>query len=133
MNYFKILGLLYGIIALLKPFYMHILPWDEFKGLKKTYAKKRPVWIIWVSIFGVLLTAFTWYMELTTDYKHSTIISVIMSITLIKAINLLFNYQKFHLWIKKTANPKKSNKLVLIDIVVGIIGLIIIILSLEFL
>jgi len=29
MNYFKVLGIVFGLAAFLKLFYMHFLPWDE--------------------------------------------------------------------------------------------------------
>jgi hypothetical protein len=42
MNYFKVLGIVFGLAALLKPFYMHLLPWDENQFIEKFYSEKRP-------------------------------------------------------------------------------------------
>lgn len=61
MNYFKVLALIFGLVALLKPFYMHLLPWNENAFIANSYTQKRPVWIIPVVILGLFMVAFTWY------------------------------------------------------------------------
>lgn len=85
MNYFQILGIGFGLIAFLKPFYMHVIPWDENKFIAKAYSEKRPGWIIPVAVLGLLLVGFTWYKELTTDIRYSLIITIMFSLTAIKA------------------------------------------------
>ena len=59
MNYFKILGVTFGLIAFLKPFYMHLLPWDENRFIAKAYTEKRPGWIIPVALIGLALVGST--------------------------------------------------------------------------
>jgi hypothetical protein len=86
MNYFQILGVVFGIIAFLKPFYMHILPWDENKYIAKAYSKKRPDWIFPVAGIGISLVGFTWYKEFSTDIKYSLIFTILFSLTAIKAV-----------------------------------------------
>ena len=129
MNYFKALGLIFGLIAFLKPFYMHILPWDENKFLEQTYAEKRPTWILPVAISGILLVCFTWYMELTTEIPYSIIITVMFSITAVKALVLIFDYKRFYQWVAGMLSKDKGKKIILVDILTGIFGLIMIVLS----
>lgn len=130
MSYFKILGIVFGLAAMLKPFYMHLIPWDENKLIAKAYSKKRPKWIVPVAIIGLLLVALTWYKELTTDVAYSMVITIIFSLTSIKALLFIFDYEKFQNWVAGMLAEKEGKKIVLIDIVAGIFGLIVIVASL---
>jgi len=130
MNYFKILGIAFGLAAMLKPFYMHLIPWDENKFIAKAYTEKRPRWIVPVAIAGLLLVAFTWYKELTTDVAYSMVITIIFSLTAIKALLFIFDYQKFQKWVAGMLAEKKGRKIVLVDIAAGLLGAIIIVSSL---
>jgi len=130
MNYFKVLGIVFGLAAMLKPFYMHLIPWDENKYIAKAYAQKRPKWIVPVAILGLLLVAFTWYKELTTDIAYSMVITLLFSLTAIKALLFIFDYEKFHKWIAGMLAEKKGQKIVWVDIAVGVFGLIVIVASL---
>jgi hypothetical protein len=132
MNYFEILGIVFGSIAMLKPIYMHILPWDENKYIEKAYAEKRPRWIIPLAIFGLLLVGFTWYKELTTDIQYSLVITILFSLTAIKAIMLLLDYKKFQQWIAGMLKKDKGRKIVVVDILAGFLGLIIVLSAIGF-
>ncbi len=129
MNYFKALGIIFGLIAFLKPFYMHILPWDENRFLEKTYTEKRPAWIVPVAAAGLLLVCFTWYMELTTDIPYSIIITVMFSLTAVKALVLIFDYKKFYQWVAGMLSKDKGRKIIVVDVFAGIFGLIMIVMS----
>jgi len=129
MNYFKILGLAFGIVAFLKPFYMHILPWDENRFIKNTYSEKRPWWIIPVALAGLALVAFTWYRELTTEIRYSMLITIMFSLTAIKSILFIVDYKAFQKWVAGMVQKEKSRKIVVVDILAGISGLLLIIAS----
>lgn len=129
MNYFKILGVVFGLMALLKPFYMHLVPWDENKFIAKAYTKKRPRWIVPIAIIGLVLVAFTWYKELTTQIAYSYIISILFSLTAIKALFFIMDYEKFQKWVSGMLSQNHGKKIIVIDILVGIFGLAVIILS----
>lgn len=53
MTYFTVLALAFGVATMLKPFYMHVLPWDERAFLAKTYARRRPPWVAPVAVLGL--------------------------------------------------------------------------------
>lgn len=129
MNYFKILGITFGLAAMLKPFYMHLIPWDENKFIARAYTMKRPAWIFPVALAGLFLVAFTWYKELTTDVAWSIVITIIFSLTAIKALMFIFDYGKFQKWVAKMLSEEKGRKIVLMDILVGLFGLIVIVSS----
>jgi len=129
MHYFKILGIIFGLAAMLKPFYMHLIPWDENKYIAKAYTKKRPKWVIPVSIVGLILVAITWYKELTTNIPYSLIITIIFSLTAIKAIFFIFDYEKFQQWVAGMLAKEDGKKIVLVDILAGVFGLIVFVTS----
>lgn len=129
MNYFKVLGILFGLAAMLKPIYMHLIPWDENKYIAKAYTKRRPKWVVPVAIVGLTLVGFTWYKELTTDIPYSLIITIIFSLTAIKAIFFIFDYQKFQQWVAGMLAKNDGKKIVLVDILAGVLGLIVLVAS----
>ncbi|MCB2194467.1 MAG: hypothetical protein KQH79_01335 [Bacteroidetes bacterium] len=129
MSYFKILGIVFGLAAMLKPFYMHLIPWDENKFIAKAYSKKRPKWITPIAIVGLLLVGITWYKELTTDIPYSLVITIIFSLTAIKAIFFIFDYEKFQKWVAGMLTKGGGKKIVLVDILAGVLGLIVLIAS----
>lgn len=130
MNYFTILGLTFGTIALLKPVYMHVIPFDENRFIAKAYTKKRPVWIVPVAVTGLVLVLFTWYVELTTDYAYSVVLTMLFSLTAVKGIVLLFDYKKFQNWVSAMLRKREGRDIILVDIGASIFGLAMIILTL---
>lgn len=130
MNYFKVLGLVVGLAALLKPVYMHIIPWDENKFLAKTYAGQRPPWVLAVVVCGLLLVAFTWYMHFTADIPYSIVITLLFSLSAVKGLVLLLDYERFQQWVAGMLQRNRGRDIVKIDIAVGVFGAVIVILSL---
>ena len=129
MNYFKLLGLIFGLAAFLKPFYMHVIPWDENKFIEKTYAEKRPAWIVVVSLVGLGLVALTWYMHFTADIPYSIILTILFSLTAVKGIVLLFDYQRFYEWVARMLSKDRGRDIVLVDIAASVFGFILILLA----
>ena len=130
MNYFKMLGLVFGLAALLKPVYMHLIPWDENKFIAKAYAKKRPAWLVPVSVCGLLLVVLTWYMHFTAGVPYSIVLTLLFSLTTLKAFTLLFNYEQFHKMVVKMLSKDRGRDIVLIDIGAGLFGLVVVLLAL---
>ncbi len=129
MNYFKVLGLIFGLAALLKPVYMHLLPWDENKFIAKAYSEKRPAWIVPVAVVGLALVGLTWYMHFTLAVQYSLILTIIFSLTALKAIILLFDYKRFYNWVAGMLSKDKGRGIVLVDIAAGIFGLAVVLLA----
>jgi hypothetical protein len=129
MNYFKVLGLIFGLAALLKPVYMHLIPWDENKFIAKTYSEKRPAWIVPVAVIGLALVALTWYMHFTAGVPYSLILTILFSLTALKAIILIFDYKSFYKWVAGMLSKEKGRDIVLVDIAAGIFGLAVVLLA----
>ncbi|AFV22839.1 hypothetical protein Mpsy_0630 [Methanolobus psychrophilus R15] len=130
MNYFQTLGIIFGLAALLKPFYMHLLLKRQNQFISKAYTKERPKWIVPVAIIGLSLVAFTWYKELTTDIPFSIIITILFSLTAIKAIYFLVNYSAFQKWVAGMLEKDDGKKITVLNALTGVFGLIVIIISL---
>ena len=129
MNYFKALGIIFGLLALLKPVYMHLLPWDENAFIEKFYSEKRPPWIVPVALLGLALIGLTWYLHFTLDVPNSIYITIIFSLTAVKALTLLFDYGRFQKMVARMLRKDKGRDIVLIDIGASIIGLIILVVT----
>ncbi len=131
MNYFQILGLIFGLAALLKPFYMHFLLKEGNQFIAKAYTEKRPEWIVPVAVIGLSLVAFTWYKELTTNIPFSIIITILFSLTAIKAVYFLMNYSAFQKWVVDMLGNDDGKKITVLNILTGLFGLIVIVISLT--
>ncbi|MDZ4131947.1 MAG: hypothetical protein U1E11_02315 [Dethiobacteria bacterium] len=132
MNYFKLLGLIFGLAAFLKPFYMHLLPWDENSFIEKFYSEKRPPYIVVIAQFGLALVALTWYLHFTLDIANSIYLTVVFSLTAVKALVLLLDYQKFQKTVAAMLRKDRGRGVILIDIAASAIGLVILAATLYF-
>lgn len=126
MNYFQIIGIVFGLAAFLKPFYMHVIPWNENKFIAKAYTEKRPGWVMPVALTGLVLIGFTWYQELSTEIRYSMIISILFSLSAIKAIFFIFDYSKFQRWVTGLLSKDKGINVVIVDVFAGIFGFVLI-------
>ncbi len=129
MNYFKLLGIIFGLAAFLKPFYMHLLPWDENSFIEKFYSEKRPPYIVVIALVGLALIALTWYLHFALDIANSIYITILFSLTAVKALILLLDYQKFQKAVAAMLSKDRGRGVVMVDIGASAIGLIILIVT----
>ena len=127
MNFFKVLGIIFGLAAFLKPFYMHLLPWDENSFIEKFYTEKRPPYIVVIALLGLALVALTWYYHFTLGIANSIYMTVLFSLTAIKALVLLLDYQKFQKTVAAMLRKDRGRGVILVDIGASVIGLAILI------
>lgn len=124
MNYFKVLSYVLGIIMILTRPAMHIFPkaWNKFE-LEVAYKEKQPKWIWIVAFIGLLLVVFTWYMHFISDVSNSIIITIFISLTLIKTSQVLFNYNKFRNFVTYALveNREVLNRINLLVLIFGIL------------
>jgi len=121
MNYFKVLGIVFGLAAFLKPFYMHLLPWDENSFIEKFYSEKRPPYIVVIALLGLALVALTWYLHFTLGID----LTVLFSLTAVKALVLLLDYQKFQKTVAAMLRKDRGRGVILVDIAASAFGLVI--------
>jgi hypothetical protein len=130
MNYFKLLGLVFGLAAMLKPFYMHVLPWDEHAFIARAYTKRRPAWVVPVAVLGLALVALTWYVHFTAAVPYSPVLTILFSLTAVKGLTLLLDYERFQRWVAAMLAKDRGRGIVLVDLGAGAIGLAIVLLAL---
>jgi hypothetical protein len=102
MNYFQVFSIVWGVSMIGVRSLIHMIPekWSNFE-LNTAYSEKKPTWIWAMSIVAVFLVALTWYKEVTTDIELSMIVSVLVTLTLIKVSQIIFNYNRFRQFVHK--------------------------------
>lgn len=128
-NYFRILSIAYGLVMILKGPIIHILgeKWTKFE-LGTAYTEKQPLWVWIVGAAGILLVIFTWYMFFTTEVQYSLIITLIITLTMVKVSQVLFNYKRFRTFAVKVTT-KDTSVLTALNIVTAVIGVFLVLLG----
>lgn len=126
MNYFQFLSIGFGIFTIVVRSLIHILGqrWTKFE-LNTAYTAKRPAWIWIAAAIGLGIIALTWYKFITTDIPWSLVITLIVTLTLIKLSQLLFNYENFRKFVQ-AALVEDRRIIVAINTVTIILGLVMI-------
>ncbi|WP_202710739.1 hypothetical protein [Sporosalibacterium faouarense] len=108
---------------------IHLIPekWSNFE-LNKAYSEEKPKWIWGVGIFSIFIVIVTWYKEITTEVHLSIILSILITLTLIKVSQILFNYNKFRSFVTK-ALVEDRRIITQISIGTTILGIILILLG----
>ncbi|MFP4490431.1 MAG: hypothetical protein ACLFNZ_03070 [Spirochaetaceae bacterium] len=76
--------------------------------ITSAYSQKKPVWIYALGVFGVLLIGLTWFAYVYYRIDYGWILAVLISLTLVKILNLLFNYNQFREFVRKALNNKQK-------------------------
>lgn len=109
MMYFKIFSIVMGLVSIgVRPL-MHLMPekWNRFE-LGIVYTEKRPSWVWMMGIISLTIVCFTWYKELTTDIEYSLILTIIVTLTLLKTLQILFNYNAFRKFVHRALVEDRS-------------------------
>jgi hypothetical protein len=126
MNYFQGLCFVFGALMILTRPAIQFFPkrWNDFE-LNTAYTEKQPRWIWGVALAGLLLIAYTWYQHLTTDIPYSLVITLVLSLTLIKTSQILFNYSQFRRFVVHVLTEDRK-KLAVINTAVLVLGVAVI-------
>jgi hypothetical protein len=122
MNYFQVLSIVFGLILILTRPAIQFFPkqWNAFE-LNTAYTEKQPRWVWFVGLFGLGLVAFTWYKHFTAGVLYSLVITLLLTLTLVKMSQVLFNYQQFRAFVVRVLE-KDRKTLALINIAALILG-----------
>ncbi len=123
MNYFQGLSYVFGTILILTRLLIQFFPerWNRFE-LNTAYTEEQPRWIWYVGGFGLLLVLFTWYQHFTLDVPNSLAITLVLSLTLIKTSQVLFNYQQFRQFVVRVLTEDRA-VLARINVAATLLGL----------
>lgn len=125
MLYFKILCFVWAIIGIGSRFFMYTLKenWNSWEQ-NEAYKEKRPLWVIIVAVLGIALIIITWTVYIVYNVKYGWILSLLMTLTIVKISNLLFRYDKFREFLKNILPDKKRMKQLNISVIILSIVLI---------
>lgn len=127
---FRWIALIWGLVAILtKPVFFAVLgnKWRSLLVNKAYREGQRPQWIVWITLPMLLLIAFTWWRVAVEPVHLSWILAALMSLSAVKLVTLLFDYQSFQNWVKTLLNNKqKENQMV---IAVTAVGMLLIVLA----
>jgi hypothetical protein len=123
MNYFQVLSIVFGAILILTRPAIQFFPkqWNAFE-LNTAYTEEQPRWVWHIGIIGFCLVAFTWYKHFTAGVPHSLVITLMLSLTLAKMSQVLFNYQQFRAFVVRVLE-KDRKTLALINVAALILGI----------
>ncbi len=123
MNYFQVLSIVFGLILILTRPAIQFFPkqWNAFE-LNTAYTEKQPRWIWFVGLFGLALVIYTWYMHFTAGIPYSIVITLMLTLTLVKMSQVLFNYKQFRAFMVRVLE-KDRQTLTLINIFALILGI----------
>ncbi len=94
--------------------------WNAFE-LNTVYTEQQPRWVWAVGFIGLIIVAYTWYMHFKADVPFSLVITLLLSLSLIKSSQVLFNYRQFRAFVARVLE-KDRKTLSLINAVVLILG-----------
>ncbi len=122
MNYFQTLSIVFGLILILTRTAIQFLPkqWNAFE-LNTAYTEEQPRWVWYVGLFGFGLVAFTWYKHFTAGIPYSIVITLLLSLTLAKMSQVLFNYKQFRAFVVRVLE-KDRKTLALINLFALFLG-----------
>ena len=123
MNYFQVLSVVFGLILILTRPAIQFFPkqWNAFE-LNTVYTEKQPRWVWFLGALGLALVIYTWYMHLTLGIPYSLIVTLILTLTLVKMSQVLFNYQQFRAFARRVLE-KDRKTLTMINIFALVLGL----------
>ena len=107
---------------------IHLLgeKWTNFE-LNRAYTEKQPLWVWIVGFIGIGLVGITWYIYFITAVPYSIIITLIITLTMIKVSQILFNYQKFREFAVTVTTEKSMMKTM--NIVTALLGVVLVLLG----
>jgi len=123
MNYFQILSIVFGLILILTRPAIQFFPrqWNAFE-LNTAYTEKQPRWVWFIGLFGLALVIFTWYMHFTAGIPYSIVITLVLTLTLVKTSQVLFNYKQFRAFVVRVLERDRKT-LTLINTFALLLGL----------
>jgi len=126
MNYFEGLSIGFGLVMILTRPLIHLFPqrWADFE-MDRVYTRRQPIWVWLAGGFGLGLVAFTWYRHFTHGVPYSIVVTLIISLTLVKLSQVLFNYQQFRAFAERVLKRERTT-MNLISIATALLGLVLV-------
>ncbi|MCE7793982.1 hypothetical protein K8O68_16460 [Salipaludibacillus sp. CUR1] len=129
MNYFQAGSIFFGVLLIAVRLTMHVIPekWNQFE-LNRVYTEKMPQWVWLAGIISMIITGVTWYKQVTTDVSFSIVFTLIISLTLVKVGQVIFNYNQFRAFAIKALTEDRTI-IIKINIFTTVLGVLLIVLG----
>jgi len=129
VNYFQVLSIVFGVLLILTRPAIQFFPkqWNAFE-LNTAYTEKQPRWVWFVGLFGLALVILTWYMHFTAGVPYSIVITLVLTLTLVKTSQVLFNYKQFRNFAVRVLERDRKT-LTMINIFALLLGLALLIIG----
>lgn len=124
MNIFKVLSLVLALSAFVKVFFGVFFHKQLYTWAKKQYAQKtRTVAVNILLLYALALLVFVWIGTIVNYVAYGWILTTFITIASLKSLSLLFGWQKAsEKFVSFIDNSGK--KLWLVDVVVGLLGIL---------
>lgn len=128
MNYFQFICFLWAFIGIGSRLMMLIYrkKWNAWE-LNHAYSINKPKWIYIIACLSICLVAYTWYQLFITQIPYGLIITILISLSLIKVLNIIFNYSAFREFVNTILS--NSSKKLWLDLLVLIFSVSLIIMG----
>lgn len=83
-----------------------------------------------MGLLGVVLVIITWYIHFATDVQYSIIITIVITLTLVKVSQVLVNYQKFREFAVRVTT-KNTSALTVMNIATAIVDIGLVLLGIR--
>jgi hypothetical protein len=109
LNFFNITCFAYAGFALLTRLLIFIFKddWNLWE-LNKAYSEKKPAWIYFLALFSISFVLFSWFKVWSGSVDYGWILAGLLSLTLIKISQLLFNYNRFRAFVAEALYSKEK-------------------------
>lgn len=81
--------------------------WKDWE-VNSAYTQKKPVWIYVIALSGIVLIGLIWFSYFYYSIDYGWILALLISLTLVKILNLLFNYNQFREFVRKALDNKQK-------------------------
>jgi len=122
---FKTICFFWAAVAIISRVAMVMMKekWKEWE-INSAYKAKKPLWIYFLGIFGIILIGITWFTYLYYGIQYGWILAGLISLTLVKIFTLLFNYDQFREFVQRALKDKRKMLHLNISVLVLAAGLI---------
>lgn len=109
LNFFNITCFAYAGFALLTRLLIFIFKddWNQWE-LNKAYSEKKPAWIYFLALFSISFVLFSWFKVWSSSVDYGWILAGLLSLTLIKISQLLFNYNRFRAFVAEALYSREK-------------------------
>jgi hypothetical protein len=128
MSYFALLSIVIGALLCVKwPLTFAFPQWSERLITQRLYTDEKPRWIWLVIPFGLSLIVLTWYMHFSSDVPYSIVLTLIVTVSMLKMAEMVFNYAEFREWLDlAVVEPLRRSSLDSFQVALTVAGMILI-------